>query len=155
MSTQTKGKRDRGPSQAAKTMTRIFTGMHASVYRLSGGKMGGSMHKAPILLLTTTGRKTGKQRATPVIYLKDADRFIIVASNSGAQTHPVWWLNLQTTPQATIEVGGKTLHVVARQADKEESNQLWPRLKAMYSGYAQYQQKTTREMPVVILTPVK
>jgi salicylate hydroxylase len=155
MSTQTKRERDRGSSQPPKAIARIFTGMHVSLYRLSRGKLGGSMYNTSVLLLTTTGRKTGKQRTTPVLYLRDADRYIVVASDSGAQKDPVWWLNLRSTPQAKIEVGGKTLNVVARQADAEECNRLWLLLVAMYSGYEQYQQKTTRELPVVILTPVK
>jgi salicylate hydroxylase len=155
MSNQTKRKLDRGSSQPPKTIARIFTGMHVSLYRLSGGKIGGSMRKASVLLLNTTGRKTGKLRTTPVMYLRDADRYIIVASDSGAQKHPVWWLNLRSTPQAKIEIGGKMLNVVATQADPEERHRLWLLLAAMYSGYEQYQQKTTRELPVVILTPVK
>jgi deazaflavin-dependent oxidoreductase (nitroreductase family) len=114
--------------------------------------MGGSYAKSPVLLLTTTGRKTGKPRTTPVLYLKDADRIILVAANAGYST-PVWWLNLLATPQAEVEIGRKKVKMVARQADAQERSRLWPRLLVMYPGYARYQQRTSREIPVVLLTP--
>ena len=115
--------------------------------------MGGRLGKSPVLLLITTGRKTGKPRATPLFYLKDGDNIILVASNGGSTTHPTWWLNLQANPQAKVELGRKKLPVTARQADAEERKRLWPLLVAMYAGYAEYQKKTTREIPLVILSP--
>ncbi len=141
------------PVKKARTAQRIFTAIHTFFYRLSGGRIAGHFGKSPVLLLTTTGRKTGKQRTTPLFYLKEGDQLILVASYGGAPTHPVWWLNLQAQPQAEVEIGRKKLRVVARQADPEERNRLWPLLVAMYADYAEYQHKTTREIPVVILQP--
>jgi len=136
-----------------RALTRIFTGTHTFFYRLSGGKIGGRFSKSPVLLLTTTGRKTGKQRTTPLLYLKDADNLVLVASKGGAPTHPIWWLNLQAKPQAEVEIGRQKLAVLARQADAEERERLWPLLVAMYASYDAYQKKTTREIPVILLYP--
>ncbi len=141
------------PTKKTNTAERIFTGTHAFFYRLSGGKLGGTFRKSPVLLLNTTGRKTGEPRTTPLLYLKDGDNLILVASNGGAPKHPAWWLNLQAKPEAEVEIGRKKLQVNAKQADAEEHNRLWPLLVDMYSDYAEYQKKTTREIPVVILHP--
>jgi F420H(2)-dependent quinone reductase len=143
------------PAKKTNTAQRVFTGTHAFFYRLSGGKLGGRFGKSqsPVLLLNTTGRKTGEPRTTPLLYLKDGDNLILVASDGGAPKHPAWWLNLQTKPEAEVEIGRKKLQVIAKQADAEERNRLWPLLVDMYSGYAEYQKKTTREIPVVILHP--
>jgi F420H(2)-dependent quinone reductase len=135
------------------TAQRIFTGMHTFFYRLSGGKLGGRLGKSPVLLLTTRGRKTGEQRTTPLLYLNDHDQVILVASNGGAPIHPAWWLNLQANAQAEVEIGRRKLHMMARQADGEERQRLWPLLVAMYPAYAQYQKKTARQIPIVILYP--
>jgi deazaflavin-dependent oxidoreductase (nitroreductase family) len=102
------------------TGQRLFTELHTFFYRLSGGKLGGHFGKGPVLLLTTTGRKTGKQRTTPLIYRQEDGNLILVASNGGAPTHPVWWLNLQAKPEAEVEIGSKKMHVTARQADAQE-----------------------------------
>jgi len=144
-----KAKKTRKTSKAQ----RFFTDINAFVYRISGGKIGGKFGKSLVLLLTTTGRKTGLQRTIPLFYLKDGDNLILVASNGGAPTHPVWWLNLQANPEAVVEIGKKKLSVRARETDAEERKRLWPLLVAMYSGYAGYQKKTSREIPVVILHP--
>lgn len=141
------------PARRSNTGARIFTGIHTFFYRLSGGRIGGRFGKSPVLLLTTTGRKTGKQRTTPLLYLKDGDNLVLVASYGGAPTHPVWWLNLQAKPEAEVEIGRQKLRVTARQANAEERARLWPLLVAMYPSYAEYQKKTTREIPVVILHP--
>ena len=133
---------------------RAVTGIHIALYQLTGGKFGGRMAGAPILLLTTTGRKTGKQRKTPLMYLQDGDDFVIVASKGGAPRDPVWWLNLKHTPEARIQVGARTLRVRAEQASPEQRQRLWPLVTAMYKGYADYQTKTTREIPVGILHPL-
>jgi F420H(2)-dependent quinone reductase len=141
------------PAKKTNTAQRVFTGAHAFFYRLSGGKLGGRIGKSPVLLLNTTGRKSGEPRTTPLLYLKDGDNLILVASDGGAPKHPAWWLNLQTKPEAEVEIGRKKLQVIAKQADADEHNRLWPLLVDMYSGYAEYQKKTTREIPVVILQP--
>ena len=140
-------------AKKSSTGQRLLTGTHTFFYRLSGGKLGGQLGKSPVLLLNTTGRKTGKQRTTPLLYLRDGDNLVLVASYGGAPTHPVWWLNLLAKPEAEVEIGRKKLCVTARQADTAERERLWPLLVAMYGNYAEYQKKTTREIPVVILHP--
>ena len=143
------------PARKTSTAQRVFTGIHTFFYRLSGGKMGGRFGRSPVLLLITTGRKTGKQRTTPLFYLKDGDNLILFASNGGSATHTTWWLNLQANPQAEVELGRKKLLVTARQADAEERKRLWPLLVAMYARYAGNQKKTAREIPLVILSPTE
>ena len=132
---------------------RIFTAIHIFLYRLSGGKIGGHLGKMSFLLLNTTGRKTGKQRTSPLLYLRDDDKLVLVASYGGSPIHPLWLLNLRAQPQAEVEIGRQKLAVVAREADTEERNRLWPLIVEMYADYDKYQQKTTRTIPVVILDP--
>ena len=145
------------PARKSSAGQRFFTGTHTFLYRLSGGKFGGRFgkSKSPVLLLNTIGRKTGRPRTTPLLYLRDGDDVILVASDGGAPKHPVWWLNLQAKPEAKVEIGRDTLKVMARQASAEERSRLWPLLVDMYGGYAEYQKKTTREIPVIILSPQK
>ena len=111
------------------------------------------MWNSPILLLNTIGRKTGQVRTNPLLYLKDGETIVLVASYGGAPTHPIWWLNLRAHPQAEIEIGSQKSTVIARQADEEERQRLWPLLVAMFPNYAEYQKKTTREIPVILLQP--
>jgi len=138
-----------GPFTA--NIQRAVTGFHTFVYRLSGGKVAGRMAGGPILLLTTVGRKSGKERTLPLLYLADGDAVVLVASNGGAAKHPLWWLNLQTNPQAKVQRGGLVTTVTARQATSEERVRLWPLLVKLYNGYGDYQKRTPREIPVVIL----
>jgi len=105
----------------------------------------------PVLLLTTTGRKTGKRRTTPLLYVEEGDRYVVVASVGGAPSHPAWYLNLRSNPAATIQVGGRKVAVTAETAGLEERARLWPRLTQMWPRYDDYQAKTRREIPVVIL----
>ncbi len=106
-----------------------------------------------MLLLTTTGRKTGRRRTTPLLYVEEGDRYVVVASAGGAPSHPAWYLNLRSNPAATIQVGGRQLAVRAETAGLEERARLWPRLMQMWPKYDGYQAKTRREIPIVILAP--
>ncbi|MDX6481262.1 MAG: hypothetical protein QOG85_1772 [Gaiellaceae bacterium] len=127
---------------------------HVALYRASRGRVGGRIPSgAPVLLLTTTGRKSGKQRTLPLLYLEDAGRYVVVASVGGAPKHPAWYLNLVANPTSTIEVGRRKLGVTATTASAEERTRLWPLLVGMYGAYEDYQAKATREIPVVILAP--
>ena len=108
-------------------------------------------YNAPLLLLTTRGRKTGEWRRTCLIYGADNDRLLIVASLGGAPTHPVWYLNLRDNPRVWVQVGGETFWAVARDATPEEKPDLWEKMVGIYPDYADYQTKTEREIPVVIL----
>lgn len=130
------------------------TKLHAAAYRATGGRAGGRIMNSPVLLLLTTGRKTGKERTTPLLYLDDGGNYAIVASNGGAPKSPVWWLNLEATPEAAVEVGNRKLRVRAEEATGEEKRRLWERLVAMYPSYEDYQQRTEREIPVVVLKPI-
>ena len=135
-------------------LRRFTSGMNKSLYRLTGGAVGGKMGGRPILLLTTVGRKSGKERVTPLLYLPEGDHFVVIASNWGEANHPMWWLNLQANPRAKIQVGRKTIPVTARRASPEERQRLWPVITSKYSNYADYQKGITREIPVIILTPI-
>ena len=134
------------------TFARIVTGLHTQVYRRTGGKLGGKAGKAPMMLLTTTGRRSGEPRTTPLMCIKDGDRFLAVASYGGDDRDPQWFKNLQANPEATIQVGPDVVKVRATVATPEEKKALWPKAVAAYKGYDSYQRKTTRDIPVVILT---
>ncbi len=135
------------------TVLKLGTRMHSAVYRASAGKVWGTMFGAPVLLLQTKGRKSGVDRTTPLLYLKDGDDFVVVASAGGTPKHPAWWLNLKANPQTTVEVEGREVPVKAEEADPEERARLWPKLVEMYASYEDYQKKTDREIPVGILHP--
>lgn len=121
-------------------------------YRLSSGKIGGTMRGAPVLLLTTTGRKTGKKRTTPLLYVFDGpNNVVVVASNGGHQKNPQWFFNLKRNPDAEILVKKDFSKVRAKEASPEERARLWPVLTKTYSAYDDYQRKTSREIPVMIL----
>jgi deazaflavin-dependent oxidoreductase (nitroreductase family) len=132
-------------------VNRAAGAINRMLYRASGGKVAGSMKGAPILLLTTTGRKSGKRRTTPLLYLRDGDALAVVASEGGAPRHPAWFLNLQAAPDVEIEIGREREPRRAREATPEERQRLWPRLVELYAPYASYQQKTSRTIPVVLL----
>ena len=134
-------------------MLKLFSRLHVFLYRASGGRIGGRFKAAPVLLLTTTGRKSGKRRTTPLLYAEDAGRYVVVASVGGAPKHPAWYLNLRTDGTATIQVGGRTLAVHAETATPDERARLWTVMTRIYAPYDDYQAKTTREIPIVILTP--
>ncbi len=104
-----------------------------------------------MLLLTTVGRKSGRSRTTPLLYLEERSNWVIVGSNAGDDRHPAWWLNLQANPVATIQIRGARMRVRARKASGQEKNDLWPRFVNLHSGYQTYQQRTKRDIPLVIL----
>ena len=107
----------------------------------------------PTLLLTTTGRKSGKIRRTPLIRVKHGDRYVVVASKGGADAHPAWYLNLQADPEATLQDRAEVFPVRARTATAEEKEAIWPAAVEQWPDYASYQASTDRDIPVVILDP--
>lgn len=127
--------------------------IHRVLYRVSGGLIGATIG-VPILLLTTIGRKTGRSRTTPLLYVKDGRGWVIVGSYGGDDRHPAWWLNLQRTPIATIQVKQSVNRVRAREATEEERSRLWSLAVRVYPAYEDYQRRTRRKIPVVILEPV-
>ena len=123
------------------------------VYRLSSGRLGRSQGKFQMLLLTTTGRKTGKTRTHTLLFIRDGERYVVVASNFGAPSHPGWYLNLQDHPRATLQDGRTRLAVSARDAVGEERERLWQQLVRVWPYFASYQRGNPRVIPVVILSP--
>ena len=136
-----------------RVVLRTMGGVHNALYRATRGRVGGRMRKAPVLLLTVTGRKTGKSRTTPLLYGRDGDNVIVIASVGGAPKHPAWYLNLQGQ-EADVQIGGEHRRVRARDAEGEERERLWAQMVAIYPPYAEYQTRTTRRIPVVVLEPV-
>ncbi len=132
---------------------RTAGGVHAAVLRASGGRVAGEAGNLPVLLLTTTGRKTGKARTTPLVFVRDGDDLVVVASNGGMDWFPAWWLNLQQQPAGLIEIGREHRAVTATKADPERRARLWPEFTAAYPGYLRYEARTAREIPLVILRP--
>lgn len=128
-----------------------FTQGHVHAYRLSGGRVAGKFRGSPVLLLDHVGRKSGKKHTSPLIYARDGDDLVIVASKGGAKKHPLWWLNLRERPATTVQVGSEKRAVLAHQANPEEKARLWPVVCAVYAPYEEYQQKTERDIPVIVL----
>ena len=128
---------------------KFFGAVHARLFRTSKGKLGASMRKAPMLLLNTTGAKSGEPRTSPLIYLADGDDFIVVASNAGQDHTPGWYYNLRAQPDASVELGGRVIPVRAEEVTN--ADELWPRLDALFAGYAKYRSRTTREIPLLRL----
>ncbi len=138
-----------------KSLVRLSTRFHILLYRLTQGWVGGLVSGMPNLLLTTTGRKSGLKRTTPLFYLPDRENFVVVASYGGNPKAPLWWKNLQADPIGWVQVGDRTFEVQARQAPEELKEVLWPVFVRHYPSYNLYQERTDRIIPLVILEPVE
>jgi deazaflavin-dependent oxidoreductase (nitroreductase family) len=123
-------------------------------FRQNGGKVGGGFAGAPMLLLTTTGAKSGKERTTPLAYLRDGDRTVIFASKAGADTNPDWFHNLRANPRVTVEQGTETYDADAVILDGAERDRLFDLQKQAMPGFAEYEAKTDRVIPVIVLERV-
>ncbi len=132
---------------------RAFWQVHRVMDRLSGGRLGSKVLGIPSLWLTTVGRKTGTTRTNALFYLADGGSLVVVASNAGLDKDPGWWRNLRASPNTTARVGRRVRPVRARLATADERQQLWPRLVRLSPEWADYQARTSREIPVVILEP--
>jgi len=151
MSEKTSAEKDlSGPARLA---LKLGSGAHASMYRATKGKLFGRMGKSPILLLNTVGRKSGKKRTTPLLYAMDGEDFVLIASKGGTPTHPAWYLNLIAAPDVTVEVGDREARVRAEEVSGEEKTRLWQKMVEMYPTYDDYQTKTEREIPLLLLHP--
>lgn len=136
-------------------LSKPLSWLNTWIYRASGGKIGGRwMYGAPVMLLTAVGRKSGQRRTTPLLYLRDGENIVTVASKAGVSTHPQWFRNLESNPECDVEIGREKMRLRARRATQEEKAKLWPQLVTMYPDYNVYQQRTERDIPVVILSPV-
>jgi deazaflavin-dependent oxidoreductase (nitroreductase family) len=129
----------------------LFGQEHVRVYRETNGERGYHWRGTTILLLTTKGRTSGEQRTMPLIHRADNGRWVVVASKGGAPDHPGWFKNLEADPQATIEVRGETIPVRARVAEGEERERLWSVMTEVWPAYDEYQGKTERQIPIVVL----
>lgn len=134
--------------------TRIFYAVHRAIYRLSGGRIFSRMVGCPVVLLTTTGRKSGEPRTAPIFGFREGESIVVVPSNAGKKCYPSWYLNLLANPQAQVQLGAQIRHVKAREATVEERERLWPRIVTYYGGYQVYRERTDRHIPVIILDPV-
>jgi len=141
-------------ANAKDMMMRVVTGFHKAVFRASNGRLANRGYGMPVLQLTTTGRKSGKRRTTMLTSpVQDGDRMVLVASNGGDDRHTNWYLNLRDDPNVEITMDGRTRPMRARVASADEKAELWPRVVAAHRGYAQYQTRTNRDIPLVILEP--
>jgi deazaflavin-dependent oxidoreductase (nitroreductase family) len=145
-------------STASRLLWKVFdvgTQAHVLGYRATGGLVG---HRVPgmppMLLLDHVGARSGKHRTLPLVYLEHGDDIVIVASKGGHPRHPSWFHNLRANPDTTVQVGSQRRAVHARVAGAEERARLWPKVVDLYSGYASYQRRTDREIPLVVLEPV-
>ena len=129
-------------------------GVHTLAYRATGGLVG---HRVPglpaMLLLEHVGARSGTRRTTPLLYIRDGDDLVIVASKGGNPRHPAWFHNVVANPDVTVQVGSRRLAARAHVATSAERKRLWPRVVGAYGPYADYQRRTTREIPLVILSP--
>jgi deazaflavin-dependent oxidoreductase (nitroreductase family) len=141
-------------ANAKDMMMRVVTGFHKAVFRASNGRLANRGNGMPVLQLTTTGRKSGKRRTTMLTSpVQDGDRMVLVASNGGDDRHTSWFLNLRDDPKVEVTMDGRTRPMRARVASAEEKAALWPRVVAAHGGYAQYQTRTDRDIPLIILEP--
>lgn len=135
------------------TGLRLMGRFNVPIYRLTRGRLMNSVGDAPVLLLTTTGRRSGQQRTAPVCYLADGERVVVIGSNAGYENEPAWSLNLKTNPDATVEVGADRKSVRARVTEGDERAGLWRRMNELYAGFDDYEARTSRDIAVFALDP--
>jgi deazaflavin-dependent oxidoreductase (nitroreductase family) len=136
-----------------KNVMHFLSASHAFWYQVSGGVIGSRLAGMPVLLLTTTGRKSGRKRTTPLTHLRDGDNYILIASNAGHDTHPGWYHNLRSNPDAEIMIGREKVFVQAEAATGAERDRLYAKAVEANKDYAEYQKGTARKIPVVVLKP--
>jgi F420H(2)-dependent quinone reductase len=136
-----------------KLMIRVVGALHRFVIVRTGGRFGGDLLDRPILLLTTTGRRSRKRRTLPLMFVRETDCYLVAASFGGHDHDPAWLTNIRANPQATIMIGSREIPVVATIAAPDERERLWPRFPALFAAYDKYQRSTERRIPVVKLCP--
>jgi deazaflavin-dependent oxidoreductase (nitroreductase family) len=132
-------------------MANEFNDQIIAEFRANEGKVGGMFEGANLVLLTTTGAKSGNRTTSPVMYFEDGDRYIVIASYAGADRNPAWYHNLRANPEVTAEIGTETFEVEAEVVEGEERDKLYARMVEIAPGFGEYQAKTTRRIPVVAL----
>jgi F420H(2)-dependent quinone reductase len=141
------------PKLAHRPGASLPTQAHAWIFRRTKGRVGKRFFGAPVLVLRTTGRKSGEPREAPMFFIRHGEGWAVVASNAASKRPPAWFLNLKADPSATVIVGGGEHGVSCREASSDEASELWPRFVEIYRGYDHYKEIATRELPVVILEP--
>ena len=131
----------------------LITAVHRFLYRASGGRVGARAGRLTFLLLEHTGRRSGRRYLAPLLYVEDGERLVVVGSNAGDDRDPAWWQNLKARPETSVQVGTRRLAVRARSAVGEERARIWRRLLEGWPQYARYQERTAREIPIVVLEP--
>jgi deazaflavin-dependent oxidoreductase (nitroreductase family) len=131
---------------------RTLSAIHRGIYSATGGKVGNRIAGMPVLLLTTVGRRTGKRRTSPLTYFEEDGEIVLVASYGGRPYNPAWFENLIAAGEGEVTIGRESRLLRARTATADERARLWPRIVETYDGYASYQAKTPREIPLAILT---
>ena len=131
----------------------VFTPADRLVLKLTKGRRSLAPKAIPEMVLTTTGRKSGRRRSNPVLFLEDGGSYVVVASNYGRESHPGWSYNLEADPRATVQVGDRTQEVTARRATADEFERHWPRLVAMWPGWRKYRRMTDRDFRMFVLEP--
>ena len=137
-----------------KPMIRFYSGLHRGWHKLTRGRFINKFRGAPVVLLTTTGRKTGKERTWPLLTVKQGDAYAFAASNGGHDQHPSWYVNLVANPKVTINDGGRKIQGRARVTVEPERSDLYQRFVDVFSAYGDYAKATDREIPVVVVEPV-
>ena len=133
---------------------KVGTGIHRAIFNISKGRIFGRAFGMPLIELVTTGRRSGKARATMLsVPIIDGERLVLVASFGGDDRHPTWYLNLRSNPGVRVTIAGSTRTMIARIATQEERAELWPQIISVFEGYTRYQKRTERPIPVVILEP--
>ncbi len=132
---------------------KLVRSTHAALFRLSGGRVGASIAGMPMLLLTTRGRRSGRVHSVPLGYMMEEDSYVVIASYRGSPKNPAWYLNLLSEPQVMVQVSNRKIAVVAGTAEGEARERLWNRLVAKTPIYQRFQDRTSRQIPLVYLTP--
>jgi F420H(2)-dependent quinone reductase len=133
------------------SMLRTAGKLNVPIYRLTRGRLMGTVGRAPVLLLTSTGRRSGQPRTAPVLYLLDGERIVVIGSNAGNRHAPAWSHNLKANPDAAVQIRGERRTVRARVAEGEERAELWAKMNAQYAGFDDYNERTSREIAVFVL----
>ena len=136
------------------SQVRFLSRLHRAVFAATGGRIGRRLAGNDMLLLTTTGRRGGKPHTVPLLYLRDDDRYVVIASFGGRPYHPAWYLNLMADPSVEVQIQGRKVQAIASIASPEERAVWWPRIARAYRGYSEYAQRTDRTIPVVFIRAV-
>ena len=135
-------------------LVKRLSALHRGLFRLTGGRVGKRLVENDMLLLTTTGRHSGKEHTVPLLYLRDGERLAVIASYGGRPRPPDWYLNLVSEPRVEVRTVDGAREGVASTASPEERARWWPRVVEAYAGYAEYQSRTDREIPIVFIDPI-